>query len=261
MIDCHTHLIPGIDDGSTTLEDSINALRQMSAGGVKSVICTSHFSRGQYQFKPEDYLAKFKELEEEIKHQSIPITIYPGAEVYLSYSVVDDIIKYNLTLADSHYVLIETDLNGFPPDLQKNIYSLLRHGYKPIIAHVERYVSVMVKSHEAKELMNRNVYIQVNAASVIGGYGEKVKQTVWKLLNKGWAHFLGSDHHAKSDYTAYFKAKEKIIEHIDDKTANLLTNTHPQAILNNLKIDFDYVYVHKASKPRYHKRIINKLGF
>jgi protein-tyrosine phosphatase len=216
--------------------------------------------KGKYQFSHEEYTSKFRDLEAEVKHQNIQINLYPGAEVYLYNGVCEDIMKNKLTLADSSYVLIETDLNGFPADMQKNIYTLLRHGFKPILAHAERYVSVMMKSHEAKELINRSVYIQVNAASLLGGYGDKVKQTAWKLVNKGWVHFLGSDHHAKNDYTAFVKAKEKIIEHVDEKTANLLTVTHPKAILNNEKVDYDYVIVHKASRTRYHTKILNKCG-
>lgn len=260
MIDCHSHLIPNIDDGSKDIESSIKALRQMSAGGITSVICTSHYMRGLYQFTKDEYTSKFNELVAEVKHQKIPVTLYPGAEVYLAYNISEDIKNNNLTLADSNYVLIETDLNGFPPDMQKNIYELLRKGYRPIIAHAERYVSMMMKSHEAKELINRSVYIQINAASLLGGYGEKVKQTAWKILNKGWVHLMGSDHHLKSDYDVYFKAKQKIIEHIDEKTATILTETHPQAILDNEKIPYDYVIVHSESKVKYHTRFLKSLG-
>jgi len=260
MIDCHSHLIPNIDDGSKDIESSIKALRQMSDGGIKAVICTSHYMRGLYQFTKDEYNAKFRELEAEVKHQSIPITLYPGAEVFLTYNIAEDIKINNLTLANSNYVLIETELNGFPPDMQKNIYDLLRKGYKPILAHAERYVSIMMKSHEAKELINRSVYIQINAASLVGGYGEKVKQTAWKMLNKGWVHLMGSDHHLRSDYDAFFKAKQKIVEHIDEKTAVLLTQTHPQAILDNDKIPYDYVIVHRESKIKYHTKLLRSLG-
>lgn len=260
MIDCHTHLIPNIDDGSTSLESSIDALRQMAEGGIESVICTSHYMRGLYQFKHEDYTSKFKELETEIKHQNIPITILPGAEVYITSGIAEDIIKNKLTLADSSYVLIETDLNGFPPDLQKNIYELLRKGFRPVLAHAERYVPVMMKTHNVKELINRSVYIQINAASVVGGYGEKVKQTVWKMLNQGWVHFMGSDHHNKTDYGNFFQAKDKITRHIDEQTAEFLTRTHPQAILNNEKVSYDYVIVYRESKKKFPAKIIRSLG-
>lgn len=261
MIDCHTHILPNLDDGSPDLTSSLEAIKQMAEGGIKSVFCTSHFMAGIYQYSHEDYMSVFRELESEVTHQGINISLYPGSEVYMVAGATDLIKEHKLTLADSSYVLIETDLNGFPTDLAKNIFDLLRAGYKPILAHAERYVSVMMKSHEAKEMINRSVYIQVSAPSVIGGYGEKVKQTAWKLLNKGWVHLLGSDHHTRSDYGAYFEARNKIIEHVDMETAELLTNIHPQAIIDNAKIEYEYVFVQTPPKRRHHSGFLRHLGF
>lgn len=261
MIDCHAHLLPGMDDGPDIIDQTISALNQMVQGGIKTVFCTTHYMRGLYQFSHDDYMVKFKELESEIKHQKIPIDIIPGAEIHIAYGISEDIRAQKLTLGDSNYILIETDLNGFPPDIHKNIYDLLRKGYKPILAHAERYVSVIMKSHEAKEMINRSVYIQVNAGSILGGYGDKVKQTVWKLLNKGWVHFMGSDHHCKSDYNTFFKARDKITEHIDEQTASLLTVNYPNQVLKNEKVEYDYVFVHNVPKMKYHTRIFKSLGF
>ncbi len=259
MIDCHTHIIPNLDDGAASFESSLRAIGQMSEGGISSVILTSHYMRGLYQYSHEDYEAKFRELEAEVKHLGIPITLYPGAEVFLSPGIEEDIKKHGLTLAGSSYVLVETDLNGFPADMNRNIFELLRAGFKPILAHAERYVSVMTKSREAREMINHSVYIQVSAPSVIGGYGDKVKETAWKLLNNGWAHLLGSDHHCRSDYSAFFKARDKIIKHIDAQTAELLTMTHPQAVLDDRKMDFDYVFIQPSPK-KHSKNFFRSLG-
>lgn len=251
MIDCHAHLLPNIDDGSKSIEDSIKVLRQMAAGGIKSVICTSHYMKSHFQYKYEDYTARFRELEEEIKTQNIPIKIYTGAEVFLTPGISKDIKEQKLTLADSSYVLVETDLNGFPHDFYKNIYDLIKFGYKPVLAHGERYVSIMMKTHSIKELIKRGIYVQINSASLIGGYGEKVKHTAWKMMNKGWVHLLGSDEHIKGDYTSFFKARDKIVEHVDEATARLLTQTYPQAILTDEKIPLDYVIVHKENRRKF----------
>jgi protein-tyrosine phosphatase len=260
MIDCHTHLLPNFDDGSTSLEGSIRILQQMAAGGIKAIFCTSHYMRGQYQFSAEDYQARFNALETEVKTRNIPIALYPGAEVFLTTGISEDIKEKKLTMADSSYVLIETELNGFPADMQKNLYDLIRNGYRPILAHAERYVSVMMKAHEAKELISKGVYIQVNAGSLLGGYGEKVKETAWKLVNRGWVHLLGSDDHNKGDYTSFFRARDKIVEHVDEHTADLLTNINPQAVLTNQKIPYDYVIVHREKKGGLITRLKRTLG-
>jgi len=261
MIDCHIHLIPNMDDGSSSMEESIETLRQMAEGGITAVFCTSHYTRGLYNFSYIEYNAKFRELEAEVKHQNIPVTLYPGAEVHVTNDVAEDIKREKLTLADSNYVLIETELNGFPSDFKKNVFYLLRAGYRPILAHAERYVDVIKKAHEAKELINRSVYIQVSATSILGMYGEKVKQTAWKLLNTGWAHIMASDHHSKTHYDAFFKAKGKISEHIDDEMADILTRLHPQCIVNNNKIEYNYVWVQKVRKRRPITDLFRRIGF
>jgi tyrosine-protein phosphatase YwqE len=109
-------------------------------------------------------------------------------------------------------------------------------------------------------MINRSVYIQISAPSVIGGYGEKVKRTVWKMLNKGWVHFMGSDHHARNDYEAFFKAREKIVEHIDENMARILTSQHPRSILRDEKVDFSYVMIQRPPKRKFHRRLFRSLG-
>jgi protein-tyrosine phosphatase len=246
-----------MDDGSRSMEDSIKVIRNMAAGGISEIYCTPHYMRGRYQFEKSDYRVKYSELIEEVKHQQIPVTLYPGAEVFLINGITDDIKAKNLTMGDSNYVLVETELNGFPPDLYNNLYELLHKGYRPILAHAERYVSVMTRTHEVKHLIAKNIYIQMNAGSLMGGYGDKVKTTAWKLINKGWVHMLASDEHVRGENNAYFLAREKIVEHVDEKTAKLLTDSYPRCIIEKSRIPFSYVSVQvsrRKSKLRWLKR-------
>ncbi len=261
MIDIHTHVIPGIDDGSMSLESSIQQLRLMSASGIDHVFCTSHYMRGIYQFDKAAYRYKFAELVEEVKHQEIPIILHPGAEVFLIKGIEDDIHEKRLTLGDSSYVLIESELNGLPPDFYNNLFDLLHKGYRPILAHAERYVSVMSRTHEVKSLIDKGIYIQINAGSLLGGYGAKIKATAWKLLNKGWVHFIASDDHVRQDYEAFGKARQKVIDHIDVQTANLLTREYPRMILENKKIPYTYVTVHVPHKKRKYSALKRFFGF
>jgi protein-tyrosine phosphatase len=250
MIDIHTHLIPNIDDGSKSLESSIRQLQLMAAGGIKHVFCTTHYMRGLYQFDKAGYRYKFAELVEEARKQNIPITLHPGAEVFLIKGIEDDIKEKKLTLGDSSYVLVESELNGLPPDFYNNLFDLLHKGYRPILAHAERYVSIMGRTREVKELIDKGIYIQVNAGSLLGGYGAKIKTTAWKLVNKGWVHIIASDDHVRQDYEAFFQVKQKIMDHVDSRTVNLLTHDYPQMILENKKIPYTYVSVHVPRRKR-----------
>lgn len=261
MIDIHTHLIPNIDDGSKSLESSIRQLKLMAEGGIQHVFCTVHYMRGLYQFERATYRYKFAELAAEVKKQEIPITLHPGAEVFLIKGIEEDIKEKKLTLGESSYVLVESELNGLPPDLYNILFDLLHRGYRPILAHAERYVSIMGRTREVKALIDKGIYIQINAGSLLGGYGAKIKTTAWKLVNKGWVHIIASDDHVRQDYDAFFKAKQKIVDHIDLQTANLLTRDYPRMIIENKKIPYTYVTVHVPHRKRKLRWLKRFFGF
>jgi protein-tyrosine phosphatase len=250
MIDIHCHLLPKLDDGSKTSEDSLNQLRAMADGGISDVFLTSHFMPGRYHYERKDYDARLRELQELANQNQIKIKLHPGFEIFLHPFSLKDIEKHNLRLGNSRYVLVESDLNGLPSDFYENVYPLLRKGYKPILAHGERYVSIMHNVHDAKDLIRKDIYIQVNAGSLLGHYGEKVRQTAWLLLRNGWAHFMASDDHAKMPYGSYFEAVEMVKAELDVNVAKLLTQDFPAKILKNERVPYKYVYLRTAPQSR-----------
>ncbi|HPF08908.1 MAG TPA: capsular biosynthesis protein [Candidatus Cloacimonadota bacterium] len=258
MIDIHCHILPNIDDGSDDSGKSIQQLRRMEEGGVSQVFLTSHYFRGHYHYSRADYDSKLSLLQTEARHAGLNIQLHSGFEVFIQPGIIDDIKEKSLTLGQSKYVLIESELNGLPTDFYQNVYPLLRAGYKPILAHAERYVSIMKKPSRARELNDRDIYIQTNAGSLIGHYGEKVRQTAWTLVNNGWTHFLASDDHVRMDYGVYFEACDLLAQRIDAKTCNLLCHDFPKAIALDEKIPYSYVIVHKShhnheSRPWYRR--------
>ena len=250
MIDIHCHIIPAIDDGSKDLASSIGQLLAMDAGGITHAFLTSHYLKGHYEYSREEYMKKLEELQHELKAKGAKLKLIPGFEVFLSPTILEDVKEKNLTLGDSKYVLIETELNGLYHDFEHYTFDLLRAGYKPILAHAERYVSVMRKPSKVRDLIERNVYIQVNTGSLVGQYGEKVRQTAWILVDNGWAHLLGSDDHVRGPYTSYFEAVEKIKHRIDKRTAQLLSREHALMVLADEEIPYKYVHV---ERPHHHR--------
>lgn len=253
MIDIHCHILPNIDDGSRDEEHSLQQLRSMAEGGISRVYLTSHYFRGHYQYTRAEYDAKFDRLSGLVKAELPELELLPGFEVYIQPGILEDIEEHNLCLGDSRYVLIESELNGLPTDFYFNIYPILRKGFRPILAHAERYVSIMKDPAEAQKYLEQNIYIQVNAGSLMGLYGEKVKETAIKLVEEGWVHFIASDDHVRSDYKAYFSAREWITEHIDATTAELLTHDYPGMIQDGIHVPYKYVKVIKP-RHRHHKR-------
>ena len=254
MIDTHCHLLPNIDDGSSSFEASLQLLQQMVEDGITHTFLTSHYLPGLYQYDRALYDERFEELQTIVQKEDIHMTLYPGFEVFLNPTTITDIERFNLTLGNSHYVLIECDLNGLPKDFYENVYPLLRNGYRPILAHTERYVSIMHKPHNAKELMEKDIYLQINAGSLLGKYGEKVRQTAWVLLDNGWAHLLGSDSHANEPNNLFPQAIKLIKERIDEHTVQLLTQDFPQMIINDEQIPLFYVYINSSHHHHHHHK-------
>ncbi|MDD2210622.1 MAG: capsular biosynthesis protein [Candidatus Cloacimonetes bacterium] len=248
MIDIHCHIIPNIDDGSNGLDKSITQLENMERGGIKKVYLTSHYFRGHYYYSRAEYDSKMNALAQAAKQAGLDICLQSGFEIFIQPGICEDIKAKNLTLGDSPYVLIESELNGLPSDFYDNVYPLLRAGYKPILAHAERYVSIMKKPGRVRELNDKNIYVQTNAGALVGLYGEKVRQTAWTIIENGWSHFVASDDHVRGEYSAMFDAYELISDRIDEHTANLLCKEFPAAIASEEKIPYSYVHIHTLRK-------------
>ncbi|MDZ4120925.1 MAG: CpsB/CapC family capsule biosynthesis tyrosine phosphatase, partial [Candidatus Cloacimonadaceae bacterium] len=206
---------------------------------------------GHYQYDRAEYNAKMNTLCQEAKHQGINLELLPGFEIFLQNGIEEDVVKHNLCLGDSSYILVETELNGLPSDFYENIFKLLRKGYKPILAHAERYVSLMNRPAKVEALIERDIYIQVNSGSLLGQYGNNVMNTAWDLVEHGYVHFLGSDDHVRSDYSSFFQARQSIEDSYDSYTADLLTLKNGTSVLNNKKVEYKYLL---KREPRHHKQ-------
>ncbi|MBL7149757.1 MAG: capsular biosynthesis protein [Candidatus Cloacimonetes bacterium] len=241
MIDIHTHILPACDDGSPDMETSLKKIRKMAEAGIDGIVLTPHFMRNQYHNTFNVITSKFKELKSQLKKENIPVNIYQAAEVYLDGNIIKDIKSEKLVIADTNYVLVETNLTGFPSNLFDILYELVKSGYRPILAHPERYANIINDPSSAEDLVHRDIYMQLNAGSLIGHYGRSVKKAAWYLLEKGLTHFLASDDHCKSEDYSLPAAMEEIRKQIDDYTVKLLTEVNPEKMLNNEKIDFFYL--------------------
>ncbi len=241
MIDIHTHILPGCDDGSPDMETSMKKIRKMVDMEIDGIVLTPHFIRNQYHNTSNVITGKFKELKSQLKKENIPVNIFQAAEVYLDSNIRKDIEIEKLVIGDTNYVLVETNLTGFPSNLFDILYELVKSDYRPILAHPERYPDIINDPSSAEDLVHRDIYLQLNSGSLVGHYGRSVRNTAWYLLEKGFTHFLASDDHCKSENYSLPAAMDDIRKQIDDYTVKLLTEINPKKMLNNEKIDFFYL--------------------
>jgi ADP-ribosylglycohydrolase/tyrosine-protein phosphatase YwqE len=201
VCDIHMHVIPGVDDGSESMEMSLAMLRSAYIQGVRTVFCTSH--GGVYFDKKhsENAWNGFDELEERCRVEIPDMNLYLGAEVRMLPQYIDEIMKAldagtMPTMADTEYVLAEYVNQGMTfSQMQMTLERLKKGGYIPIIAHMERYYDLVPDVAAAKKLHDEGCYIQINVYSLTDGETENIRNRAKELLDAGIVDFIGSDAH------------------------------------------------------------------
>lgn len=243
MIDIHNHILPGIDDGSQDIETTEKYIDLIAEANMKAIIFTPHYMRGFYDNSKDIILDRYNLVNDIIANKNYNIKTYCAAEVYLmGEEAVADIQTNAFMINGSRYVLVENSLTGFSGDLFENLYKMVKLGLKPILAHPERYVEIQDKPSMVEDFMHRDVYMQINTGSILGNYGEKVKNVALELIDRGFAHFLGSDCHCHSGVYDFPQAVEAIKQIFDEDTAEVLSNEFPEKMLNNENVPYFYVY-------------------
>jgi len=193
--DLHSHLIPGIDDGSKSLEESLIMLKRFSELGYQKVITTPHIMSDFYKNTPEIILSGLETVREGIKKENINIEIEAAAEYYLDFQLEELIKAKNiLTFGDNH-ALFELSFSNEPPRIKETIFAFQTEGYKPIMAHVERYPFYFNQFDTINDFRNRGCIIQLNINSLSGQYGPQVKKMAEQMIDKDMVDVIGSDCH------------------------------------------------------------------
>ncbi len=198
IVDIHCHILPGVDDGSKSLEQSKAMLDIAWEQGIRTIIATPHHMPEAKNASPETIAQKAALLQEYADEQHYDMEILTGNEIYY-YGEASELLDAGkiCTLAESTYILVEFSPMDDARYIRNSLSELQNMGYDPIIAHVERYMSLHKGSFEKiQELRDMGILIQVNAASVTGGFGKPTKVLVEKLLKKKLVDFIGTDAHS-----------------------------------------------------------------
>ena len=197
-VDLHSHLIPGIDDGSQSMEESLSLLKGMEALGYEKVITTPHIMLDAYRNTPESIRNGLQTLREAAAEEGISIEIDVAAEYYLDDGFEDLLRKGDILSIKGDYLLFETSYFAKPIQLEEMIFSISSSGYIPLMAHPERYRYIKDPLKEYERFKELGVLFQVNLNSFGGHYGKDAKYKANFLRKEGMIDFLGSDvHHAK----------------------------------------------------------------
>ena len=241
MIDFHSHILPNIDDGSRSIDETFNLIKEAKKVGFEAIISTSHYMENYYETDVPEREVWVKAIYENLKTKNIDTKLYLGNEIYFSENIIELLEKRKAsTINDTSYVLFELPLNVEPMNLYDVIYDILQYKLVPVLAHPERYSFVQKDPDLIYDLIEKGVLMQANYGSIIGQYGEKAQIIVRKFFENNMIHFLGSDVHRQNTiYPKIPMALELISEIIGDDKLEELTTKNPKLVLNNKKIEIE----------------------
>ena len=236
MIDIHSHVLAGVDDGSPDEATSLALLRMAEEKGTTDLICTPHVLEAGKGLNWETITAKTAELQELAVQNGIKINLYPGAELEFNWDLRELLQKDSRAycLAGSRYVLIELPAATVPNHMSDFLYDLEVKGFVPVIAHAERHQQLLHQPERLLRWLRNGALIQTNAGSLTGLFGKQAQENARMLVKNGAVSFLGSDahrlEHRNTDLTAARTELEKLA---GPEQVQLITQENPSCILQD----------------------------
>jgi len=243
MIDLHSHLLHGLDDGAKTLEESIEMCRLAFQDGIRTIVATPHTLTGVYSNDRLTILAKVQELNaflirSELFTPNSEITILPGSDVHFSEGLLKDLEEGRLTTVGDggRFLFVEFPFNGIPFRAESVLFQLLGRGTTPIITHPERNIEIASRPYRYYEMLRMGCLGQITAMSLTGEFGHKIKQVAESLLRLRLIHFIATDAHSVNGRPPILsKAVRSAAKIIGADEAIKMVTEYPHAILNGEK--------------------------
>ena len=234
MIDIHSHLIFDVDDGSRSLDESINILSMMYEAGVTDMIITPHYIiDSKYMSSKDINEDKLKQIKEELNKRNINMNLSLGNEIFMDNKIFEYLKDNKVsTLNNTKYILVELPMSGIYEGYQDILYSLVHKGYKVILAHPERYISFQKDFNKVYEVLELGVLLQSNYGSILGDYGLGSKRMIKRLMKEKLITYFSSDIHRLRSSNFIDRAKSKMKKYYTDEEIKDLTNNNMKELIN-----------------------------
>lgn len=234
MIDFHSHILPGIDDGSRSYDETAKMLLEAKEVGFNKIVSTSHYAIDC--FETPEY--KRKELIDQLNLENRFPEIILGNEIFLTYNILELLKEFNAsTINGTNYILFELPLRNHFMNLKDLIFKLQENNYRLILAHPERYGMIQRDFNLLHELKEIGVLFQSNYGSILGIYGLTEKRILKKMLKEDLVDLFGSDVHRENTiYPKIPKAIQKISKYVSKERLEELTTLNAERILNGENI-------------------------
>ena len=235
MIDLHSHLLPGVDDGSPDEERSLEMARIAVADGITVQACTPHIFPGVYNNVGRDIRARVAHLQFRLHEAGVPLRLVVGADVHMAPNLVAKLRSGEaLTLGDTRYVLIEPPHHVLPPRTEDVFFDLTAAGFVPILTHPERMSWIDHRYDVVKRLVEAGVWMQLTAGALLGHFGNRAQYWSERMLDEGLVHIVATDAHDTSKRPPRLSAAfEALGVRLGESEAKQLVLTRPGGILDN----------------------------
>lgn len=239
-VDMHTHILPAVDDGARDMKMALDMIRIAYEDGIRQIVATPHIHPDKMKYSNEEVYEKFGEFCEEVAKVAPEIKMYYGREYYCDFDAVEGIASYDdngemsyLTINNTGYLLVEFDVDVQYMNLKNYLRKLILKGYKPVVAHIERYHCLISHPERVCELDEMNLVLQINAMTITGKNGKEGQKFALKMIKDGLVDIIASDAHTnRNRCPVVYEAAKIVAKKCGKKTMEALFIKNPQHVIN-----------------------------
>lgn len=214
MIDLHCHILPGVDDGAASLQESLSMAEQAIAQGITHLLCTPHHNNGRYENEKSTVIAAVHHLQNALDERNLPLTLLEGQEVRVTGELITAIEKDHLLFTDitDTYLLLEFPTQDVPAFSESLFFELRTLGKVPVIVHPERNAIFREDPNRLIPFLEMGCLSQLTAPSVVGIFGKQIQKTAYEMVTHNLVQMVASDAHGVTKRRFYLKEAYEIIE-------------------------------------------------
>jgi len=235
MIDIHHHLLPAVDDGSKSLDQSVAMVTAAVNDGITHIVATPH-ANDTYKYNRESHAQLLQQVRVALPADvAAKITLGLGCDFHLNWENIEDarVHRRRYTVNETEYLLVELPDVGISNRMDEVLYQMRLDGLTPILTHPERNATLQRSRERLREWMQGGLLLQVTSGSVTGHFGSTAETMAWELLEKRWVHVISSDAHNLDRRPPHMSnAYRMIAERLGGGTAERLCVTNPLAVFN-----------------------------
>lgn len=258
MIDLHAHILPGLDDGPGSLDESLAMCEIAANDGIRVIVATPHTGNGVYNNHRESIISSLSILQKKIESAGLPIVLVPGADVHANIDIVAMVEDGRaMTVNDKgRYVMVEIPDQTIPPNFEEWLFGMRLKGITPILTHPERNVAIRSDIDLLAKIVNMGVLVQVTAMGITGHFGTAVERTTREMLERGLVHVIATDAHSVEGRPPVLSAARDVAASlVGEEEAWRLVQKNPRSILEGQSVEIPKP---RQEKPGFMKKFLSR---